>query len=88
MRCWCSACQHVGIPSAPVSPAYSLLSRDFGKLRGIMRADHAGHGVRRRAAREYQAAIAATVPPDVELVVTADPPAGRAATAFADLLAT
>jgi feruloyl-CoA synthase len=26
---------HVGIPVAPVSPAYSLLSKDFGKLRAI-----------------------------------------------------
>jgi feruloyl-CoA synthase len=26
---------HVGVPAAPVSPAYSLLSRDFGKLRAI-----------------------------------------------------
>ena len=27
---------HVGIPVAPLSPAYSLLSRDFGKLRAIV----------------------------------------------------
>ncbi|HEY3819092.1 MAG TPA: feruloyl-CoA synthase [Polyangiaceae bacterium] len=26
---------HVGVPVAPVSPAYSLLSKDFAKLRGI-----------------------------------------------------
>ena len=26
---------HVGIPVAPVSPAYSLMSKDFGKLRAI-----------------------------------------------------
>ncbi len=26
---------HVGIPAAPVSPAYSLMSKDFGKLRYI-----------------------------------------------------
>jgi feruloyl-CoA synthase len=26
---------HVGVPVAPVSPAYSLMSRDFGKLRHI-----------------------------------------------------
>ena len=29
------AAMHVGIPAAPVSVAYSLLSRDFGKLRRI-----------------------------------------------------
>src|SRR5258706_1059080 len=26
---------HIGIPAAPVSPAYSLMSKDFGKLRHI-----------------------------------------------------
>ncbi len=29
------AAMHVGIPVAPISPAYSLMSRDFGKLRYI-----------------------------------------------------
>jgi feruloyl-CoA synthase len=80
------ACQHVGIPSAPVSPAYSLLSRDFGKLRDIMQLITPGM-VFAASGFEYRAAIEATVPPDVELVVTADPPVGRASTAFADLLA-
>ena len=27
---------HVGIPYAPISPAYSLMSSDFGKLRTII----------------------------------------------------
>jgi feruloyl-CoA synthase len=31
------ACLHVGVPVAPVSPAYSLVSRDFTKLRTIVR---------------------------------------------------
>lgn len=30
------ACLHVGVPVAPISPAYSLVSRDFGKLRSIL----------------------------------------------------
>jgi len=30
------AAMHVGVPVAPVSPAYSLLSRDFAKLRRIV----------------------------------------------------
>src|SRR6187399_299286 len=30
------ACMHVGIPVAPISPAYSLLSRDFAKLKNIV----------------------------------------------------
>ena len=32
------ACQHVGVPVAPISPAYSLVSKDFGKLRAILSA--------------------------------------------------
>jgi feruloyl-CoA synthase len=79
------ACQHVGIPSAPISPAYALLSKDFGKLRDTMALMTPGMVFAANGA-EYQAAIEATVSRDVELVVTADPPVGRAATAFADLL--
>lgn len=30
------ACLHVGIPAAPVSPAYSLVSKDFAKLKMII----------------------------------------------------
>jgi feruloyl-CoA synthase len=30
------ACLHVGIPVAPISPAYSLVSRDFCKLKSIV----------------------------------------------------
>lgn len=32
------ACLHVGVPVASVSPAYSLLSQDFAKLKAIVRA--------------------------------------------------
>jgi feruloyl-CoA synthase len=31
------ACLHVGVPVAPISPAYSLVSKDFGKLKSIIR---------------------------------------------------
>lgn len=30
------AAMHVGIPVAPISPAYSLMSRDFGKLKHVL----------------------------------------------------
>ncbi len=79
------AAAYVGIPFAPISPAYSLMSSDFGKLRMIIDlltpglvfvADGAAFG----------RAIAATVPDDVELVVTANPPPDRKATLFADLI--
>jgi feruloyl-CoA synthase len=32
------SCLHVGVPVAPISPAYSLVSKDFEKLRSIIRA--------------------------------------------------
>src|SRR5204862_2629857 len=31
------AAQHVGVPSAAISPAYSLMSKDFDKLKGMIR---------------------------------------------------
>jgi feruloyl-CoA synthase len=31
------ACLHIGMPVAPISPAYSLMSRDFAKLKVIIR---------------------------------------------------
>ena len=30
------ACMHVSVPAMPVSPAYSLMSRDFAKLKGVI----------------------------------------------------
>ena len=78
--------QHVGVPYAPISPAYSLVSQDFGKLREIVDLITPGL-VFATSGSAYQAAIEAAVPPTTEIVVTADPPAGRAATSFADLLA-
>ena len=40
------AAMYVGIPYAPISPAYSLLSSDFGKLRSIIEPRHAGVSLR------------------------------------------
>lgn len=36
------ACLHVGAPVAPISPAYSLVSRDFSKLKSIVSALNPG----------------------------------------------
>jgi feruloyl-CoA synthase len=80
------AAQHVGVPYAPISPAYSLVSKDFGKLRYII--DLVTPGLVFAASGcAYQAAIAAAVAPETELVVTDEPPAGCRATPFAELLA-
>jgi feruloyl-CoA synthase len=78
------AATYVGIPFAPVSPAYSLMSSDFGKLRMIVDLLTPGM-VFATDGNAFGRAIAATVPEDVELVVAANPPPDRKATLFADL---
>jgi feruloyl-CoA synthase len=82
------AAQHVGIPFAPVSPAYSLVSSDFNTLRhviarlspGMVFVSDEGHFAR---------ALQAVLDPTVE-VVCASPTSsgGRRTTPFASLLAT
>ncbi|MFZ0114482.1 MAG: feruloyl-CoA synthase [Xanthobacteraceae bacterium] len=79
---WLSlAAMHVGIPYAPVSPAYSLISRDFANLKYIFKLLTPGLVFVNDAA-PFARAIEAIVPPDVELVVVRNPPASRAATMF------
>jgi feruloyl-CoA synthase len=81
----CLAAMHVGIPCAPVSPAYSLISSDFGKLRYIINLLTPGL-VFANDGTAFSRAIAQVVPPDVEVVVSRNPPAERPTTAFSDLL--
>jgi feruloyl-CoA synthase len=82
---WLSlAAMHVGIPHAPVSPAYSLLSRDFANLKYIFNLLTPGLVFVSDGAM-FARAIASVVPPDVELVVVRNPPSDRASTAFAEL---
>ncbi|MEK9775418.1 MAG: feruloyl-CoA synthase [Quisquiliibacterium sp.] len=77
----------VGVPVAPVSTAYSLISQDHEKLRHVIELLTPGLVFAANGER-YARAIAAAVPPEVELVVTDAPPAGRQATRFAQLAAT
>jgi feruloyl-CoA synthase len=79
------AAMYVGIPYAPISPAYSLMSSDFGKLRTIIGLLTPGM-IFASDGNAYGRAIAACVPDNVELVVTRNPPADRKATLFADLV--
>jgi feruloyl-CoA synthase len=79
------AAMHVGIPYAPISVPYSLLSQDFGKLKAIVEVlapglVFAANGV------VFARAIAAALPHGVEVVVTNNPPSERAATLFARLV--
>jgi feruloyl-CoA synthase len=81
------AAMHVGIPYAPISVPYSLLSQDFGKLKAIVEILSPGLVFAANGAA-FARAIAVALPRDVEVVVAANPPAERAATAFAGLLQT
>jgi feruloyl-CoA synthase len=80
------AAMYVGIPYAPVSPAYSLISSDFGKLRTII--DLLTPGLIFAADGDaYHRAITAVVPSGIEVAVVRNPIEGRPSTRFADLLA-
>lgn len=77
----------VGIPFCPVSTAYSLISQDFGKLRYAVQLMTPGL-VYATQGRAYQKAIAAAIPPGVEVVIGDGTHAELGATALADLLQT
>jgi feruloyl-CoA synthase len=79
------AAMHVGIPYAPISPAYSLMSSDFGKLRRILELITPGL-VFANDGMPFAKALYATVPDDIELVVTRNPLGDRPVTMFSDLL--
>jgi feruloyl-CoA synthase len=78
------AANYVGIPYAPISPAYSLISSDFGKLRHIVNLVTPGLVFAADGA-QYARAIEAVLPGDVEVVVTRNPLSNRKVTAFAEL---
>jgi len=81
------AAQYVGVPSAAISPAYSLVSSDHAKLKHVLGLLKPGLVFAADGAR-YAAAINAAVPSDVEVVVTANPLPGRPATPFTALVQT
>ena len=78
----------VGIPYAPISAPYSLISSDFGKLKSIIEICSRPGLVFASRRRAFARAIDAAVPPGVEIVVTANPLGSRPSTPFADLIVT
>ncbi len=76
----------VGVPFISVSPAYSLLSTDHGKLRHIL--GNTTPGMVYAANPSFAQAIAATVDSDVVVVLGQGQIAGRASRSFDSLLAT
>ena len=76
-----------GVPYAPVSAPYSLVAKDFAKLKAIIALLTPGlafvdDGV------PFAAAIKAAVPTDVEIVATANPPPTRRAMTLDAILTT
>jgi feruloyl-CoA synthase len=76
-----------GVPFAPISAAYSLVSQDHGKLRHILGMLTPGL-VFASSGSAYAKAISATVAPDVPVVLTTGQIDGRKTLSFDDLLAT
>jgi feruloyl-CoA synthase len=78
---------YAGIAFCPVSPAYSLVSKDYSKLRYVMKlltpglvfADDAG---------KFSDALVANVPAETEIAISFGALPGHSTTTLADLLAT
>jgi feruloyl-CoA synthase len=80
-------CLVAGVPFVPTSPAYSLISQDYDKLRHVLRTVTPGLVFAADAAR-YGKAITSAVGADIEVVLTSGTLQGRVVTPFADLVAT
>ena len=91
------AAQHVGVPSAAISPAYSLMSRDFDKLKSMISLLQPG-AIYVAATKPFAAALAAIKPlHEAQIIsgrsgdadalafrdIAATPETGNVATAFA-----
>jgi feruloyl-CoA synthase len=78
---------YAGIPFCPVSPAYSLISRDYGKLGFVMKLLTPGL-VFADDATKFADALSANVAADIEIVASRGDLPGRKLTRLSDLLAT
>ena len=75
------AAMHVGIPVVPISPAYSLMSKDFGKLRFIIELVEPGL-VFAQDGTKFSHALSSVEFGDAEIVVSTSPPDGIEVTSF------
>jgi feruloyl-CoA synthase len=78
---------YAGIPFCPVSPAYSLISRDYGKLAYLMKLLTPGM-VFAEDADTFADALRANVPDGIEIAVSHGNVSGRDVTMLAELLET
>lgn len=81
------ACLHVGLPYAPISPAYSTVSTDLGKLKHVLGLLTPGLVFASDAAM-YLRAIENVVPRETEVVATSGSIASRTITPFTSLSST
>ena len=81
------AAMHVGVPYAPIAPAYSLQARDYGTLQQIFQRLKPGLVFAAEGAA-FERALSQVLPAGVELVVSSSSPATIASTPFSELLAT
>jgi feruloyl-CoA synthase len=65
------AAQHVGVPSAAISPAYSLMSKDFDKLKSMVALLQPG-AIYVSATKPFAAALAAIQPLHSAVIVSGD----------------
>ena len=77
---------HVGIPVVPISPAYSLMSDDFGKLKHILEVTNPGL-VYVSNGKKFAKALKNINFDGTEVVVSSNAPAGIDSTDFEELLA-
>jgi feruloyl-CoA synthase len=78
---------YAGIPFCPVSPAYSLVSKDYGKLSYLMKLLTPGL-IFVDAADKFADALQANVPAGIEIAASCGALPGRPVTTLADLMAT
>ncbi len=78
---------YAGIPFCPVSPAYSLISRDYGKLGFVMKLLTPGL-VFADDATKFAEALSTNVPAEIEIVASRGDVPGRKVTKLGDLQAT
>src|SRR5712672_767967 len=78
---------YAGIPFCPVSPAYSLISKDYGKLGYVMKLLTPGL-VFADDATKFAEALSANVPAGTEIAASRGRLPGRDVTKLTDLLAT
>jgi feruloyl-CoA synthase len=76
---------YAGIPYAPLSPAYSLVATDFGKLQELI-AQLTPGAIYASDGAAFGRALAAVLPDDAELILDEGDFAGRPASRFAGLL--